>query len=159
MLGRRATITSLFSVILAACESATSPGASAIAGRWATTPEGLSPAGSYQSFLTFDGDAFTSEVRSYGLYPGQRSTELSAYSRTEGTFRVDGERLHFSPLRLVTWDRFNGVTSPERVDSPYPWGSLFDDARFKLRLNRLDLHYTTYPADAPVATSRSYWRL
>ena len=159
MFARRSTIISLLSVILAACESSTSPDGSAIAGQWATTREALSPTGSYQSFLTFDGDAFTSEVRSYGLYPGQRSTDLSAYSRTEGTYRVDGDRVHFSPLRLVSWDRFYGETSPERVQSPYPWGSLFDDARFTLRLNRLDLHYTTYPADAPVPTSRTYWRL
>jgi hypothetical protein len=147
-----------FAVALAvACDSATSP-ESALAGRWATEREGLSPAGSYQSFLAFDGAAFTFEVRSYGLLHGQRPNDLSAYSRTEGTFRVEGDRLHFLPSRLVTWDGFYGASSPERVESPYPWGSLFDDARFSIRLTRLTLRYLSYPADAPVETTRTFLR-
>jgi hypothetical protein len=158
MLGRRSTFIALLTAVVAACESATAPAAS-VEGRWASPREALSPTGSHQSFLTFHGDAFTLEVRSYGIYPGQKLTDLAAYSRTEGTFRVDGDRLEFSPLRLVTWDSFYGATSPERVESPYPWGSLFDDARFAVRSNRLDLYYTIYPADAPVSTSSTYFRL
>jgi hypothetical protein len=154
---RSSMIVTLVLPLAVACDSATSP-ESALAGRWATEREGLSPAGSYQSFLTFEGPTFASEVRSYGLLQGQGPNDVSAYSRTEGTFRVEGDRLHFSPTRLVTWDGFYGVTSPERVESPYPWGSLFDNARFSIRLNRLTLQYLSYPADAPVETSRSYWR-
>ena len=137
---RRSAVLVTFILPLAvACDSATSP-ESALSGRWATDREALSPAGSYQSFLAFDGDTFTFEVRSYGLY-GQPPNDIAAYSRTEGTFRIAGDRLHFSPTRLVTWDGFYGLTSPERVESPYPWGSLFDDARFTIRLNRLTLYY------------------
>jgi hypothetical protein len=158
MSNRPLTTIALVGLILAACETSTSLDGSVVAGRWATEREGLSPSGSYQSFLTFDDAAFTAEVRSYGVYEGQRPNDLSAYARTEGTFRIEGDRLHFSPTRLITWDHFYGPTSPERVESPYPWGSIFDDARFTVRLNQLTLHYITYPAYAPVATSRSYLR-
>jgi hypothetical protein len=154
---RAATIITFVLPLGIACHSPTSP-ESALAGRWATERESLSPAGSHQSFLTFSGGAFAFEVRSFGLYQGQRSNDLSAYSRTEGTFRIEGDRLNFSPARLVTWDRFFGPTSPERVETPYPWGSLFDSTRFTVRVNRLTLRYLSYPADAPVETTRTYWR-
>jgi hypothetical protein len=140
-----------------ACQSATSP-ESVLDGRWATAREVLTPAGSYQSFLTFDGTAFAWEVRSFGLLPGQRPNDLSAYSRTEGLFRVEGDRLHLSPTRLVTWDGFYGLTSPERVERLNPEGSFVDNARFSIRLNRLTLYYLSYPADAPVETTRTFLR-
>ena len=157
MLIRQATILALTAAVLAGCESSTSPSASLLQGRWATTRDALSPAGSHQGFLTFAGRAFVFEARSFGLYGGQSANDLSAYSRTEGTFRVEGDRVHFSPTRLVTWDRFYGVDSPPLVESPYP-GSLFDNARFTLRFTTLALHYVIYPADAPVETSRIYRR-
>jgi hypothetical protein len=156
---RHARTLAFAALSLTACESSTSPEASALEGRWATDREALSPAGSYQSFLTFDGTAFAFDVRSFGVYSGQGSNELSAYSRTEGTFRIEGDRLHFAPTRLVTWDRFYGADSPERVESPYPLGSIFDDARFTVRITELTLRYLTYPADAPVETTRTFWRL
>lgn len=158
MLIRQGTIFAVTAVVLTGCESSTSPDASILEGRWATARDALSPAGSHQGFLTFAGTAFVLEVRSFGVYGGQGANDLSAYSRTEGTFRVEGDRLHFSPTRVVTWDRFFGVDSPERVESPYPWGSLFDDARFTVRFTRLTLRYVIYPADAPVETSRIYRR-
>jgi hypothetical protein len=97
-------------------------------------------------------------VRSFGLLPGQRPNDLSAYSRTEGLFRVEGDRLHLSPTRLVTWDGFYGLTSPERVERLNPEGSFVDNARFSIRLNRLTLYYLSYPADAPVETTRTFLR-
>ena len=156
---RRSTIVAFGIVALAACDSSTSPDSSSLEGRWATEREALSPTGSHRGYLTFDGATFAFEVRTFGLYPGQAANDLSAYVRTEGTFRVEGDRLHFSPARLVTWDRFYGADSPERIDSPYPWGTLFDNARFTMRLSQLTLRYLTYPADAPVETSQTYWRL
>jgi hypothetical protein len=92
------------------------------------------------------------------LYPGQRASDLSAYSRTVGTFAVAGDRLSFDPDSLVSWDRFYGAASPETVQSPYPYGGLYDDARFRLAPWVLTLDYTTYPADAPVPTRRTFRR-
>src|SRR5688572_28251599 len=125
--------------------------ATELAGRWVTSRNDLSPAGSHQSSLTFSIDGrFVFENRMYGLYDGQRDSDLSAFTRTEGTYRIDRDRLVFEPRRLVWWDSFYGVRSAENVEEPYPWGSLFDDARFEVTDDHLTLTYTVYPADAPV---------
>ena len=136
-----------------ACANPTESGQSLLNGTWKTAAENASPTGWYTRSLTFEpGGAFTSEFRSYGVYPGQPRDELSGYQRTEGTYRVEAKRLIFQPVRLVSWDRFYGATSPETVSEPYPYGSIFDDAHYDLVGPLLSLHYTTYPADAPVPT-------
>lgn len=159
MRNTQSAIIALLSVLLAGCNPATSPHDSPVAGRWATIREPLNPTGSYQGFLTFDGAAYVSEVRDYGLYPGQQPNDLSAYSRIEGTFRVEGDSLRFSPQRLITWDRFYGPDSPERIENLAGQAAQSSAAHFSLDLHWLTLRYFTYPADAPVATSRIYWRL
>ena len=136
-----------------ACASPTVSDSSSLNGTWRTAPENASPRGWYSRSLTFGADgAFTSEFRSYGVYAGQPRDELSGYQRTEGTYRVAGQRLIFEPQRLVSWDRFYGANSPETISEPYPYGSIFDDARYVVLGSQLSLRYTTYPADAPVAT-------
>jgi hypothetical protein len=92
------------------------------------------------------------EVRSYGLLPGQGREELSAYSKTQGRYRTEGDRFFFEPRRLVWWDRFYGADSPEHVEAPYPYGTLFDDAHLVLRGDELTISYLSYPFDAPVQT-------
>lgn len=136
-----------------ACANPTAAGLSSLSGTWRTAPENAQPQGWYLRSLTFGADgAFTSEFRSYGVYAGQPREELSGYQRTEGTYRVAGQRLIFEPQRLVSWDRFYGANSPETMSEPYPYGSIFDDARYVLLGSQLSLRYTTYPADAPVGT-------
>jgi hypothetical protein len=152
-------IIALGSILLAGCDPATSPSESPVAGRWASTRDALNPTGSYQGFLTFEGASYAAEVRNYGLYPGQRSDDLSAYSRIEGTFRVDGDSLRFSPKRLITWDRFYGADSPVHVEDLAGQAAQSSAAHFSRDVHRLTLRYFSYPADAPVATSRTYWRL
>jgi hypothetical protein len=155
---QRPTLIAFVGLAFAACDPATSPADSAVEGRWASAREALNPNGSYQTFLTFDGAAYASEVRNYGLYAGQQPNDLSAYSRTEGTFLVDGDSLQFVATHLVTWDGFFGPNPPERV-AINPQGGQSSRAHFSIDRNRLTLRYFSYPADAPVATSRSYWRL
>jgi len=59
--------------------------------------------------------------------------------------------------RLVVWDRFYGADSPQSVHEPYPYGDApFDGARFEIQADRLILHYLTYPADAPIPTTKDY---
>ncbi len=60
-------------------------------------------------------------------------------------------RLLFQPTRLISWDRFYGVDSPERVSEPYPYGAIFDDARYETLGPQLTLRFTVYPANAPEA--------
>ena len=146
--------------LLGACELATSAREdSPLAGRWATASEALNPRGSYQSFLTFEDTTFVSEVRNYGLYAGQHPNELSAYSRFEGTFLVEGDSLQLSATHLVTWDGFFGPNPAERTELPPSQGPASSRAHFAIDQDRLTLRYYSYPADGPVATSRTYWRL
>jgi hypothetical protein len=130
-----------------------------IVGRWVTSRNNLSAEGWHQGTLTFTIDGrFTSENRMYGLYEGQRRDDLSALTRIEGRYRIERDRLIFEPQRLVWWDHFYGARSGEHVEDPYPWGSLFDDARYYVRDDHLALSYTVSPADAPVPVSAEYTR-
>lgn len=146
--------------ICASCSSSVdSLATSDIAGRWVTPSEGLRPAGLYGRQLTFTNDGrFVSEVRSYGVYPKQRPEDLSSYTRIIGTFAVAGDQLSFEPESLITWDSFYGADSPEMVQTPYPYGSLYDDARFRIDGETLTLDFTTYPADAPEPTRQVFQR-
>ena len=133
-------------------ESAAAPttvlSATELSGRWLAPRNDLAPDGSHQSALTFSIDGrFVFENRMYGLYDGQVASDLSAFTRTEGTYRIDRDRLVFEPVRLVWWDRFEGARSPEHVEEPYPWGRLFDDARFEVQADRLVMTYRVYPGD------------
>jgi hypothetical protein len=71
----------------------------------------------------------------------------------EGSYSIDGVRLHFHPQRLVWWDLFYGKDSPVQVVQPYPYGTLFDSTRFEITADRLTLRYLSYPFDALVTTT------
>jgi hypothetical protein len=123
-------------------------------GTWVAATETASPTGWYQRSLTFDADGtFVSGFRVYGVYTWHQDDELSAYQRTEGTYAVEGNRLVFHPFRLVWWDRYYGDQSPEQISEPYPYGTIFDDARYQLKGRQLTLQFTVYPTDAPETTA------
>ena len=159
MRDHRSALMAFLGLVFAACEPTTRPPDSPLSGRWATSLDALKPQGSYRTFLTFEGTAFVSEVRNYGLYAGQQPTDLSAYSRLEGTFLVEGDSLQLLATHLVTWDPTFGPNPPERVDIVTPQGVRAGRTHFSIEGDRLTLRYFSYPADAPVPTSRTYWRL
>lgn len=152
----------IFAVIPAflACSNSTEPlPADSLLGQWHTEPVQLNPAGSHQYHLTFSArGTFAAEVRTYGLYPKQRPDELSAYVRTSGTFTFADDQLSFKPASTVTWDRFYGADSPSIVQTPSPYQSIYDDARYRVDGGILTLDYITYPADAPVPTRKVFRR-
>ena len=130
-----------------------------LVGRWIGPRNPLAPEAWHQSTLTFTIDGrFTVENRTHGVYEGESAEVLSAISRIEGTFRIAGDRLIFEPQRLVWWDRFYGARSPEHVDEPYPWGTIFDDAHYSVAGDHLTMSYTVYPADAPVPAVGEFTR-
>ena len=142
------------------CSDPLDPEPGDLLGRWESAPAQLAPQGWHQYHLSFTRTGgVIHEVRTYGLYPGQESDALSAFSRVEGRFRRDGGRLFFEPERLVWWDSFYGTRSPAHVEEPYPWGGLFDDATYVVRGNELTLHFTVYPADAPEPATARYRRV
>jgi hypothetical protein len=147
------------SVLLAlGCSSPTESDSVNLSGRWVTAPEDLSPSGWYQTHLHLGHrGSMVYYVRSYGL-DGRPREELSAFTRTEGTYRIEGNRLFINPRRLVWWDRFYGPSSPEHIEEPYPYGVLLDEARYTLDAEELTIEYLSYPFDAPVATSVQFTR-
>lgn len=139
-------------LLLAGCSSLTAPGADELVGSWTTARESLHPAGSLEHRLDLGRDLrFVAEFRSYGVYPGQGPDQLSAYSRTSGSYRVGGNRLVLRPDTLVTFDSFYGRAEPTRT-TPYPYTGLYDHATFEVSGDQLTLTYLSYPADAPVTT-------
>lgn len=131
------------------CSSPTVVDSGGIAGRWQTARESLRPAGSFQTTLTFSEDgSVIIDSRSYGLYPGQGPDDLSAYSRTTGTFRVTADSLTIRSQALVSWDRFYGADSPPKIVSPYSavdWRS-----HYSLQADHLTLQTVgPGPADEP----------
>src|SRR5688572_22903050 len=144
-------------------ESAAGPAvtttATDLVGRWIGPRDGLAPEAWHQSTLTFTIDGrFAFENRTHGIYEGESAEVLSVISRVEGTFRIAGDRLIFKPQRLVWWDRFHGASSPEHVEDPYPWRSIFDDARFSIAGDHLTISYIVNPADAPMLAVSEYTR-
>lgn len=132
---------------------------SELLGRWETPAEAQQPTGSHTNALTFGRDGrFVAEWRAAGVYPGQPAAEPSAYSRSYGTYQVEGARLGMRVDSTVTWDRFYGADAKETVTRPQPYGRMYDDARFQVDGDTLVLDYTTYPADAPVATRQTFRR-
>lgn len=160
----RCLLAGTLGVLLPACsESAVgvrlAPDAAGLAGHWIAPPSDVGTVGWHQSALTLESNGrFASTSSSYGLYEGQDRNAPSAWTRIEGTFRVEGVRLHFAPNRLVWWDRFESPQSAMPRESAYPWGSLFDDATFTVDADMLRLAFNVYPADAPVPVVATYYR-
>ena len=140
---------------ITSCANSTSPEVSLI-GNWAVN-ESLSP-GHYTTQLTFAGDGtFTDAVRMFGSYPGQSNNDLSSYSIMSGTYKVNGDQLQTNITRIAVWDRFYGANSPETVHTVNT--TVFDQTHFRIVGPMLTLDYVSYPADAPVPTTKTFIRV
>lgn len=149
----------ILALLSLACRTGTEPANNVLLGRWVTLQEGLNPQGSAQWALTFAANGrFASEVRTVGVYPGQSSTDVSSYSRVLGTYSLASDKLTVVPDSLIEWDRFYGPDATPTITSPIPNFRLYDDAHFSIAASLLILQYTTYPADAPVSTTRHFTR-
>ena len=154
----RSALLALLCALAPACALLVEPGPGAPVGDWATPREALSPTGSHEDLLALAPDGrFVAESRMYGVYPGQPADLLSASSRTEGRYRVEGDRHHFEPESLTSDDTFGG-RGETTVQAPYPYGGVYEGATFRVDGDRLTLTYTTYPADAPETTRRTFRR-
>ena len=145
-------------VVLACSGSASGPNTDLV-GTWQSQKES-SPPGSYQTTIELRSDGrFTSVVQSFGLYPGQRATDLSAYSRYTGRYDAVRDSLFFHAQQYAWWDRFYGADSPEHVLSVQSVSLPHPGTAYSLIGPRLILHYLSYPADAPVPTSQEFYRI
>ena len=130
-----------------------------LATEWIAPPDDIGPVGWYQKRLTLATNGrFTATSSSYGLYEGQQRNDPSAWTRIEGSYRVDGNRIEFTPETMTWWDHFESATHPAPRQSAYPWGTLFDDATFLVKGDTLTLGFNVYPADAAVPVTVRYAR-
>lgn len=128
---RHVTLTAVFALLALGCMSPTetdlTPEARQLVGTWQSVRENLNvvgaggvvlQTGSYHITLTFsaNGDVGV-DSRNYGLYPGQRPNDVSAYTTSTGSFRVAGDSLTIHLTRSVWWDGFFGASSPEHVET------------------------------------------
>lgn len=154
----RPSLLALLCALTAACSPLTEAVSGGLVGDWATQREALSPAGAHEDLLSLGADGrFVAESRAYGAYPGQSADRLSASSRTEGRYRAEDGRLRFEPVSLTVYDTFGG-RAETTVHAPYPYGGVYERARFDVDGDRLTLTYVTYPADAPETTRRTFRR-
>ena len=160
----RSLLVGMLTVVLSGCAESmlglgAAQGAPTLAGEWRTAPDDIGDFGWHQRTLTLLPDGrFASTSASHGLYEGQRRNDLSTWTRVEGTYRVDGDRLHFEPILQRWWDHYEAANFPAPRHAPYPWRTLFDDATFVVTLDSLWLDFNVYPADVPVPVTVNYVR-
>src|SRR5262245_37170635 len=142
---------------MASCRISTDAVPHELVGTWETARQSLQP-GSYQITLMFGRNGrYSSEVRNYGLYPGQAPNELSAYARLDGTYEVSGDTVVTHAEEQVWWDRFYGADSPEHREA-YE-SAPFSPSHFAITGRTRVLRYMSYPADAPVPTMMALVRV
>jgi hypothetical protein len=114
------------------------------------------PRGQFVNQLTFTADnRFILKSSSYGLYEGQDINELTAWSEVTGNVVQQENTLLFLAEERTYWDSFYPAMElkTEKINQ-----RLFDDCSYSVRGRRLDLVYTTYPADAPEITRKTFYK-
>ncbi|MEP6731829.1 MAG: hypothetical protein ABJE10_14375 [bacterium] len=146
---------------LAACSDATGPADAGLIGNWTSPAYSTGANSSYKSLLSLRPDqSYTLEARNYVSASAQAKDEASSYTRFEGTYVVRNDSLFTHPVRIVSWDSFNGPSSPVVVTvDPVIAKAYADGMRFDVSQETLTLYFLSYPADAPVETSASYLRV
>lgn len=119
-------------------ENAQQSANSGLVGTWT---EQSGPAGMNRS-LMFGRDSI------YFVIWDSSTPATSQVTYINGTYSTDGHQLSTHFKETVIRQNNNQVI----YRAPFI-GTLFDNATYELSGNRLVLHYTSYPADAPVATT------
>ena len=107
--------------------------------------------------LKFNDDrTFTSKIRYYGIYSGQSISDLSGFHENSGNYVQDLNKLTLNSHQYTWWDSFYVGSQPKTVVKDE---ILYENCSFKITGDILELNYTTYPADAPVNTTRQFARI
>ncbi len=125
---------------------------SMLTGTWLETIM-AQPGSCYTNQLTFNIDStFSSKTSSYGIYSGQGQNDLSGWFEFVGKYTRDGDSLDFISHKVTSWDSFYGGQPQTQLTDQ----QLFDNCRFTIHDQILEITYITYPADAPEKTQRQY---
>ena len=127
-------------------------------GVWCTQVQPISPGGTWQRTLVVRRDnRVESRGVTYGLYPGDDPSTVSASSTLYGSLGATDRMYVIHPDSLVTEDRVGG--SFRRVVQRSFTRSARDSVQYSIRGDRLELGYYTYPADAAVFTRETMYRV
>ncbi|MDB4914458.1 MAG: hypothetical protein JWM95_2102 [Gemmatimonadetes bacterium] len=156
---RRSTLLFLLAAGLTGCRDSVAPSLTLI-GEWAAAPDMSQADGSvYQVTLSLREDqTFVRDWRAYLPASGGVRGAVFAYATTEGTYTVRGDSLFMRAVTNRSWDRdfYGGAVIVTQVNNVDIHG---DGARYEFVGERLTLHYLSYPADAPVETAETFFRL
>jgi hypothetical protein len=135
----------------------------ALVGTWEGEPFRYTPRGMTTFSLAIEPSGrFTWTVRTTGLYEGQAPNALTSTSREVGQLTTANTRAFFQSDSVYILNVPDQIETARRVE-PTVGGfgntTLFDEAEFDVRGNRLVLRYLSYPADAPVPTLRQFTRV
>jgi hypothetical protein len=148
-LSNRMRVTLLSSALLcvmlaSACKKDKNEPAKKLYGQWEET--GLSNVGSRSLSITKDSIYLNIWISSGGV--------LSETVRISGAYQLKGDSLITSAKERVESKSNGQVISRKPVT-----GKMYEKATYKVEDNKLTINYTTYPADAPVATTANFRRL
>ncbi len=121
-------------------------------GTWRDTAD-AQPQGYYIYELECRPDSiFTARTSAYGVYVGHPADELSSWFEYQGDYVQHIDSLFCIAHQLTSWDSFFGgqpeIKNRDRI--------LFEDCRFAIQVDTLEMNYITSPADHPVQTQHRY---
>jgi len=123
-----------------------------IFGVWVDTVV-LSPQGYAVNELRFsENGMFVSGTKNYGMYATQAANDLSGYFEYYGNYVLTAKNIYFASKQNVSWD---GALTASPVTTQKD-EVIFESCTYKISRDTLEISYLTYPADAPVVTTRKY---
>ena len=126
-------------------------------GKWSSGRMSAQPRGSWEVVLAFSPDGrFSQTISHYGTYAGTSLNTLAAQTIVAGTYTVVGDRLEMSPDTYTWLDTFYEDPGPHSSEPP---ATLYDDCTYGFVGSALTLRYTSYPADAPIATTAAFVKM
>lgn len=136
---------------LAACENGAAPALRPeIDGLWLEVPApGM--ANTRDQMVFGPGDRY---ARSLTVYRDASHGALTSSYREEGSFRLLGDRLELRVARETSWDEVIGG-APVVRNGPGTWA---DAGTVQISGNKMVRTFFTYPADAPIETTATYFR-
>lgn len=136
-------------LIFSSCERKTDE---TLNGTWAYTTDS-NPRGYIINEITFNNDgSFTKKITWHGIYEGQDSDELSAWTEITGNFEANEDILIITATKFITWDSFLSADPVTTIKTEL----LYRNCTFDINEKILELKYLTFPADAPVQTRSLY---
>ena len=127
-----------------------------LVGKWQETIN-AQPQGLLIYDLSINSNAtFSFKVSHYEVYSGENEQDLSAWTEFSGSFEQENpDFLIFNSKRYSWWDSFYDMTPITEASN----SQVFANCTYKIINDVLELTYTTYPADAPIETTKQLIRV